>query len=79
MGAREVMLTRSLRVEGTPTVPSRWLLRLDGLLRTLGLDPERLQDGRWLDWQMKLDRPVRVTPSEPPEPRPPVAKRPRRL
>jgi ATP-dependent helicase/nuclease subunit B len=79
LGAREVMLTRSLRVEGTPTVPSRWLLRLDGLLRTLGLDPERLHDDRWLDWQMKLDQPARVAPIEPPEPRPPVAKRPRRL
>src|SRR5882757_6390151 len=30
--APEVVLTRALRVEGTPTVPSRWLLRLDGYL-----------------------------------------------
>ena len=33
-GAPQVVLTRALRVEGTPTVPSRWLLRLDGLLRS---------------------------------------------
>ena len=29
LGAPETVLTRSTRVEGTPTVPSRWLLRLD--------------------------------------------------
>ena len=34
MGAPAVVLTRALRVEGTPTVPSRWLLRLDALLRS---------------------------------------------
>ena len=36
----QVVLTRALRVEGTPTVPSRWLLRLDGLLRAIGIEPD---------------------------------------
>jgi ATP-dependent helicase/nuclease subunit B len=76
-GAPEVALTRSLRVEGTPTVPSRWLLRLDGLLRSIGIDPERLHGGRWLDWQTKLDAPAFVRPIAPPAPCPPVEDRPR--
>ena len=29
----EIVLTRALRVEGTPSVPSRWLLRLDAVTR----------------------------------------------
>ena len=77
--APEVVLTRALRVEGTPTVPSRWLMRLDGLLRTLGITPDRMRRNQWLDWQAKLDRPARVAPVVPPMPRPPVAARPRRL
>ena len=31
-GAAEVYLTRARRIEGTPTIPSRWLQRLDALL-----------------------------------------------
>lgn len=79
MGAPDIVLTRSLRVEGTPTVPSRWLLRLDGLLRSIGVDPERLHGGRWLDWQMKLDAPAFVRPIAPPAPCPPVKDRPRTI
>src|SRR3954468_22569503 len=37
-GAPEVALTRATRREGVPTVPSRWLLRLDAVLRAVGLD-----------------------------------------
>jgi ATP-dependent helicase/nuclease subunit B len=79
MGASEVVLTRAVRVEGTPTVPSRWLLRLDGLLRSIGADPASIHGGRWLDWQAKLDRAVAVRPIEPPMPCPPVAQRPRTI
>jgi ATP-dependent helicase/nuclease subunit B len=76
--APEVVLTRALRVEGTPTVPSRWLLRLDGYLATIGLGPLR-EATPYLAWHGALDRPLRVTPEPPPQPRPPVAARPRRL
>ena len=38
LGAREVFLTRAARGEGTPTVPSRWLLRLDAVLHEGALD-----------------------------------------
>ncbi len=71
-----VVLTRAERVEGTPTVPSRWLLRLATLL-----GPGRLDAGGvgWRDWQRALDRPAAVRPRPAPEPRPPVSARPRRL
>jgi len=77
--APEVVLTRALRVEGTPTVPSRWLLRLDALLSTLKLPLDGLRPGTWLGWQAALDRPDRYAPVAAPAPCPPVAARPRGL
>lgn len=76
--APEVILTRATRVEGTPTVPSRWLLRLETVLRA-GDKERALPSGPWLGWQQALDHPERVTPAARPAPCPPVAVRPRRL
>jgi ATP-dependent helicase/nuclease subunit B len=76
----QVVLTRALKVEGTPTVPSRWLLRLDNLLRATGLAWDTAEAARWLAWQRALDETGGPPqPTEPPAPRPPVAARPRRL
>ncbi|MFQ5938827.1 MAG: double-strand break repair protein AddB [Alphaproteobacteria bacterium] len=77
--AREVVLTRASRVEGTPTVPSRWLLRLETLLRLAGLEGRIEGPREWLGWQRGLDLPERVIPAERPAPRPPVRARPRQL
>lgn len=79
-GAPTVILTRSERVEGTPTVPSRWLLRLDTVLKALGR-PRALNAGmgRWTAWADGMDTPAAVRPCAAPEPRPPVEARPRRL
>lgn len=78
LGAREVILTRAARVEGTPTVPSRWLLRLDAVLNAGKLDQRLEAAHEPLAWQGLFDkaehRPVRA-----PEPRPPVSARPRKL
>ena len=85
LGARDVVLTRSERVEGAPTVPSRWLLRLETTMRAAGLfelDPavsKAWDGGPWQAWQDKLDRPERVAPCPRPAPCPPLAARPRRL
>jgi ATP-dependent helicase/nuclease subunit B len=78
--APRVALTRAQRVEGTPTVPARWLQRLDNLL--LGLKAQdALQGGeQWLFWQQALDATDGpATPIPRPAPTPPVAARPRRL
>ncbi len=76
--APEVFLTRATRVGGTPSVPSRWLLRIDALLAALDL-PAIQEEPGWRDWAAAIDRPAEVRPAPPPEPRPPVAARPRRL
>ncbi|CCQ72589.1 double-strand break repair protein AddB [Magnetospira sp. QH-2] len=77
--AARVVLTRSQRVDGTPTVPSRWLLRLETLLG--GGEGESVLHGGldWLHWQAKLDEPAAFSPGEPPAPKPPVSARPRQL
>jgi ATP-dependent helicase/nuclease subunit B len=80
LGAERVVLTRAAKVDGTPTVPSRWLLRLDAVLRAAGLAKtveERALP--WLDLARRFDRPDAVRPVRAPAPRPPVEARPRRL
>ena len=77
--APEVMLTRARRVEGEPTVPSRWLSRLKTVLSPGGLDRFILEESRtWLRWQELLDE-SEAAPNPPPAPRPPLEARPRKL
>ena len=81
-GAQEVYLTRARRIEGTPTIPSRWLQRLDALL---AMGPERATELRasepaLLAWWHNLDRPAEpLGPRPAPAPAPPVEARPRQL
>ncbi|MFP6772573.1 MAG: double-strand break repair protein AddB [Alphaproteobacteria bacterium] len=75
----DVVLTRAAKVEGTPTVPSRWLLRLEQVLLAAGL---RLDTGRARDlrgWHGHLDDAGPPRPIPAPECKPPVAARPRKL
>ncbi|OIR08019.1 PD-(D/E)XK nuclease superfamily protein [mine drainage metagenome] len=75
--APRVVLTRSARVEGAPTVPSRWLLRLDAVLEACG--GLAWPTGPWAAWHGALDQPAGMTRPRPPAPRPPLAARPREL
>ena len=77
--APNVVLTRAIRVEGTPTVPSRWLLRLQTLFRGLSLGNALKPDLEWLHWVSMLDASEEQGAVPPPAPKPPVAARPRQL
>jgi ATP-dependent helicase/nuclease subunit B len=80
LGARDVVMTRATRIEGTPTVPSRWLLRLDTVLRAAGLAGKLEDDAAPLDWQRLIDEPAGPPlPIAPPAPSPAVVTRPRKL
>ncbi len=75
-----VLLTRSLRREGAPTKPSRWLARLDAVLAAAQEEPLHADDGRpYRDWAKRLDPilPKIVIPE--PAPTPDIAMRPRQL
>ncbi|WP_291298908.1 double-strand break repair protein AddB [Elioraea sp.] len=76
----QVILTRSRRVDGAPTVPSRWLVRLDAFLKgQLGEGDHLRPTADLLGIARALDAPERVTPEGRPMPRPALALRPRRL
>ena len=73
------ILTRALKVDGVPTVPSRWLQRLHALVAAWGRRMPLRPQQPWLPWARERDAIERFEPADPPEPRPPVAARPRAL
>jgi ATP-dependent helicase/nuclease subunit B len=85
LSAERVLLTRAEREGGAPTVPSRWLARLDALFGYepggTAPPPEYIQRGRrsYIAWAEAIDRPDVYRPWLRPEPRPPLEARPTRL
>jgi len=75
----EVILTRADKVDGTPTVPSRWLLRLDQVLKAVDQKLDCEMPDIWRDWLSQLDAAGPPQPIQAPACKPPVAARPRRL
>ncbi|MBK1662618.1 PD-(D/E)XK nuclease family protein, partial [Paracraurococcus ruber] len=71
------VLSRAARRGGAPTVPARWLTRLETFLA--GQDGLALPQGPGMAWAGLLDRPARVTPCARPAPRPAQGQRPRRI
>ncbi|HTT80414.1 MAG TPA: double-strand break repair protein AddB, partial [Stellaceae bacterium] len=79
MAAPAVALTRASRREGVPTVPSRWLLRLDTVLRAVGLEGALRADPEIAAAALLREVAMPRRRREPVQPRPPVAARPRQL
>ena len=80
LGAKTIYLTRAEKVDGVPTVPSRWLMRMRALLKGMKLESVLAADKPWLAWARARDRIVgKRIAIKPPEPRPVLALRPRRM
>jgi ATP-dependent helicase/nuclease subunit B len=79
LGAREVYLTRALKVDGVPTVPSRWLQRLLALVKAAGLEAKLAPAEPWVAWARERDTAPPFDPVTAPAPRPPLEARPRKL
>jgi ATP-dependent helicase/nuclease subunit B len=74
-----VLLTRALKADGAPTIPSRWLQRLAQLTRGLGAQDLLAEGQRYAELAAQL-MDVPQGPRLPrPKPMPPVDTRPRRL
>ena len=77
----EVLLTRSQKIDGTPTIPSRWLVRLETLVK--GLDPaffETMKSTLYYERaKYQLDAATPRLALQRPEPKPPLSFRPRKL
>ncbi len=74
-----VLLTRSLKENGAPTVASRWLLRIKQLAKGLRLEPALNRRNELLAWARALDEGKHEMRAARPAPCPPVAARPRTL
>jgi ATP-dependent helicase/nuclease subunit B len=77
--APRVVLTRAQKVDNAPTVPSRWLLRLETVLKGAGAERHLRADGRLAAWARALDEPQEYRPVASPAPKPPREARPTRL
>ncbi len=79
----EVYLTRSERVDGTPQVPSRWLVRLETMLEGTGNKNalEQNPEFSWDSWVAELSATNKSSSPETwePKPKPPAVMRPRKL
>jgi len=74
-----VILTRAMKVGGTPAVRSRWIWRLVTLAEAAGCKDALEADEPWIGWARGLDAVEHVMPCAPPKPAPPVGARPKRL
>lgn len=79
LGAKSVFLTRALKVDGVPTVPSRWVQRLQALVSASGLSQGLSPEQPWVAWARMRDAIETFEPARPPRPCPPVAARPQAL
>jgi len=83
LGHAKTFLTWSGRLGGAPAGPSRWILRLDAVLKTAGLKSLKAEGVPYTDWAKALHRPDGSLPiKEPigkPKPKPGVTLRPTRF
>ncbi len=77
--APEVYLTRAQKAEGSPADKSRWMLRLETVLKAYGLPEGALEDSPCLSQALYLDTPKERQIIKAPAPCPDVEKRPRVL
>lgn len=77
LNAPLVTLTRAAKVDGAPTVPSRWLLRLEALRNGLEMPHVAEPWAQWARARNAVPRTVRAIAA--PAPRPDVSLRPRKL
>jgi ATP-dependent helicase/nuclease subunit B len=79
LGGAQVIMTRAEKMDGVPTVASRWMLRLNALLDGLGVRDALEPDLPWAAWAAMRDAipaPRRIAV---PEPKPPLSLRPRKM
>ncbi|WP_237152671.1 double-strand break repair protein AddB [Oryzibacter oryziterrae] len=79
LGTPDVVIVRSTRKDGAPTVPSRFLQRLIGLIGTDRADRLVAAGACYVAWARAIDDRPRAALAERPNPTPPVAARPRQL
>jgi ATP-dependent helicase/nuclease subunit B len=75
----QVIMTRSEKMDGTQTIPSRWLLRLSAILKILKAEDAIKSKQPWNKWAELLSKPEVIKACVIPEPKPSVELRPKKL
>ncbi|MBL1405549.1 MAG: double-strand break repair protein AddB [Rhizobiales bacterium] len=79
-GNRKLYYTRSERVDGTPSIASRWLQRLMTFIGETHSDALKHRGDKILEWARLIDLPTgEFVPLQAPQPTPPVSARPTSL
>jgi ATP-dependent helicase/nuclease subunit B len=72
--SQNVIITRAKMIESVPTLPSRWLQRMEAVLKSYDLSLET--KNHYKQWAAALDKPEGVSiPAQRPEPRPKASMR----
>ncbi|WP_407975975.1 double-strand break repair protein AddB [Brucella pseudogrignonensis] len=77
LGMDHVVLSRSQRSDNAPTIPSRWLQRLETVLGSDVTKDMRSRGQRFIHWAREIDQAPDVPFVKRPEPAPPVSARPK--
>ena len=77
--AGDVVLTRAQRVDGTPTIPARWIQRMDTVLQAAHIDPKTMRRNRAIAYLAEMTQCPQTDFLTRPAPCPPVDKRPHAL
>jgi ATP-dependent helicase/nuclease subunit B len=79
LGARQAILSRAKKRGGAPTVASRFLQRMSAVAAKDAYAKACARGERYLALAQEIDRPAAIAPIKRPEPRPPLALRPKGL
>lgn len=77
--AGDVILTRAQRVDSAPTIPARWIQRMDTVLHAAGIEPKTIRHSRITAYLAEMTQCTQSEFLTRPAPRPPVEKRPKTL
>jgi ATP-dependent helicase/nuclease subunit B len=78
-GYQKLILTWSQRLEGSPQIPSRWILRLKTVLQGANTDHATCHDTEILQYAKRLDQAEHLLPLAMPRPMPHINHRPKRF
>ncbi len=79
LGAPQAILSRAKKRGGSPTVASRFLQRMGAVAGDAAYGAACARGQAWLALARAIDKPAAITPIRRPEPRPPLALRPKSL
>lgn len=77
--APHIIITRAERISGAMSIPSRWITRLETILKAAKITPTHFKTAPHRAWAEALDCATDITPTPRPAPTPPLHSRPNGL